>query len=64
MATKGAKRMRLTGIIVECIGIGLVIGALVEGISNNPAMYLAVMGSCMIATGGFLFTKIRRKNGK
>ena len=44
--------------ILEAGGIGLLTACLVEGASNNPAMYLGGFGGLLMVTGGFLFNKV------
>lgn len=48
----------IIAIVVEGIGLGLVAAALIEGVSTNPAKYVAPMGAFLIATGGFLMNKV------
>lgn len=54
------KDIPLLPIVLEAVGIGLVAAALIEGVTKNPAMYIAAMGAFLITCGGFLFSKMRK----
>lgn len=52
------KKLIISSFAIEGAGIGLLAVALIEGISKNPAVYLAPCGGFLIVTGGLLFNKV------
>lgn len=56
--------MLVLAFVIELVGIGCLVAALVEGVDNNPGMFLAPLGGCLLAAGGFLWVKVTRARGK
>ena len=52
------KKIIIASFALEIIGIGLLTTALIEGVGNNPAIYLSGIGGLFIVAGGFLFNKV------
>jgi len=55
--------MRLIGLAIslEVLGMVVIIVAIIEGINQNPGMWLALLGGLLITCGGFLWNKVIRK---
>jgi len=55
--------MRLIGLAIslEVLGMVVIIIAIIEGINQNPGMWLALLGGLLITCGGFFWNKVIRR---